>query len=271
MKEKISEKEFALITSFLHTHYGIHMGAEKRALVVGRLEAVLRQHKFKSFSEFYEYLINDQTGEALTTLINRLTTNHTFFMRETQHFKFLQQTVLPYLEATVPDRDLRIWSAGCSSGEEAYTLAMLLADHFERSPKAWDTRILATDISTAVLSKATQGLYSNEQLAMLPAHWRKKYFTAVNENESQVIEQIRHNVIYRNFNLNNKFPFKGKFHVIFCRNVMIYFAAAEKDRLLDKFYEYTETGGYLFIGHSEAINRDRTPYRYVMPAVYRKD
>ncbi|SHJ38594.1 CheR family methyltransferase [Propionispora hippei] len=267
----ISDQEFQLIADFLKTHYGIHLGKEKRALVVGRLENVLKQKNLNSFSELYREVISDKSGQALAMLLNRLTTNHTYFMREVRHFEFFKATVLPYLAAAVADRDLRIWSAGCSSGEEPYTLAMILNDYFRGSSRAWDTKLLATDISTEVLEKAVQGIYPTESIAALPPSWQSAYFRRLDDERRVVAETIKNTVIYRVFNLKEAFPFKKKFHTIFCRNVMIYFGAAERAALLDKFYEYTEPGGYLFIGHSESINRSQTKYRYIMPAVYRKE
>lgn len=268
---ELSEKEFELISGFLKQHYGIQLGREKRALMAGRLENVLKKQNFHSFSDFYDYVVNDKSGEAITTLVNRMTTNHTYFMRETRHFEYFKTIVLPFLEATVANRDLGIWSAGCSSGEEPYTLAMLMVDYFQNSSKSWDTRILATDISTEVLSRAGQGIYPNDSLDPLPKIWQQAYFRKLDAERSVLVGKIRDNVIFRNFNLKLAFPFKRRFHVIFCRNVMIYFGAAEREALINKFYEYTEPGGYLFIGHSETINRDRTRYKYIMPAVYRRE
>ncbi|CUH95714.1 hypothetical protein P22_1792 [Propionispora sp. 2/2-37] len=268
---ELSEKEFELISGFLKQNYGIHLGREKRALVAGRLENVLKKQNFRSFADFYDYVVNDKSGEAITTLINRMTTNHTYFMREIRHFEYFKNSVLPFLAATVTNRDLGIWSAGCSSGEEPYTLAMIMADYFQNSPKPWDTRILATDISTEVLSKAAKGIYANDSLEPLPKSWQNAYFCGLDAERSILTEKIKDNVIFRHFNLKQPFPFKRRFHVIFCRNVMIYFGSAEREALINKFYEYTEPGGYLFVGHSETINRERTRYKYIMPAVYRRE
>ncbi|MCX8131663.1 MAG: protein-glutamate O-methyltransferase CheR [Clostridia bacterium] len=269
----ISDKEFERLATYMKANYGINMTEKKKTLVMGRLHNVLIQNNFKSFSEYYEYIISDKTGDAVTTLINKLTTNHTFFMRESQHFDYLKKNVLPYLaEKEKSRKDLRIWSAGCSTGEEPYTLAMILSDFFGLEKPQWDTKVLATDISSKVLNAADKGIYSNEHIASLPDYWKRNYFRPHDTENSIVADRIKSEVIFRLFNLmTNYFPFKRQFHVIFCRNVMIYFDAETKRELVNKFYDSTEPGGYLFIGHSESLNRSESGYKYILPAVYRKE
>jgi chemotaxis protein methyltransferase CheR len=269
---KISEKEFKQLTGYIKANYGIYLKKEKKTLLIGRLSNVLAEKNFTGFAEYFEYLTADKTGDAVVTLIDKITTNHTFFMREVEHFHFFKEKVLPQLVGTVKNRDLRIWSAGCSSGEEPYTLAMLIDEFFGTDKKWWDTKILATDISSKVLDIAVKGIYCNESIARIPTHWKLSYFEKMGKEKSVLIPKIRNEVIYRKFNLmNQNFPFKKKFHVIFCRNVMIYFDKKTKMDLVKKFYDVTEPGGYLFIGHSESLNRNETDYKYIMPAVYRKE
>jgi chemotaxis protein methyltransferase CheR len=268
----ITDNEFNKLTAYIKANYGIHLKEEKRALVTGRLHNVLLEHNLSDFSEYYDYILSDKTGDAATTLINKITTNHTFFMREAEHFYYLRDKVLPYLKDRVKDKDLRIWSAGCSSGEEPYTLAMLIDDFFGNEKKEWDAKVLATDISSKVLDEAKKGIYSNEEIATLPPQWKLSYFRRINKENSVLTDRIRNEVVYRKFNLMDQtFPFKRKFHVIFCRNVMIYFDAQTKHDLMNKFFDSMEYGGYLFIGHSESLNRDETRFKYIMPAVYRKE
>lgn len=260
------------MADFIKRHYGIHLGNSKQVLVVGRLRQVLLQEQFKSFSDYYEHLTQDESGHALRTLLNRITTNYTFFMRETQHFDYLREKLLPILTHTVKNKDLRIWSAGCSSGEEPYSIAMLLADYFGSGKMLWDTKILATDISSQALETAAQGEYAEEQLVALPDAWRRKYFHRLPGSKFVLKQEIREEVIFRHFNLMEPaFPFKQKFHAIFCRNVMIYFDEKTKYELVDKFCSMLEHGGCLFIGHSESLDRKRVDLRNVMPAVYRKE
>lgn len=268
----ITDKEFEQLTRYINENYGICLKEEKRALVMGRLFNVLVQNNFRNFTEYFKYVVSDKTGKAADALIEKITTNHTFFMREADHFYFFRDKVLPYLAKTVKDKDLRIWSAGCSTGEEPYTLAMIMDEFFGNEKVWWDTKILATDISGKVLNIAKEGIYSNERIATLPAGWKLKFFRKIDEEKSVLVDRIRNEVIYRKFNLMEEvFPFKRKFHVIFCRNVMIYFDARSRKQLVKKFYDMTERGGYLFIGHSESLSRDETRYKYVRPAVYRKE
>ncbi|QOX62067.1 protein-glutamate O-methyltransferase CheR [Anoxybacterium hadale] len=267
----ITEQEFRKLSEHIKSHYGIHLKDEKKTMIAGRLHNVLLEQNFDNFTDYYNYLITDSSGTAARTLMNKITTNHTFFMRESDHFTYLSEQVLPYLKGTVKDRDLRIWSAGCSSGEEPYTIAMLLDEFFGGEKSSWDTKVLATDISDRVLGEAKQGIYSNEGIKKLPDSWKGKYFQRYDSENSQVALKIRDEVIFRKLNLMDKtFPFKRKFHIIFCRNVMIYFDSETKWKLANRFYDMTEYGGYLFIGHSESLDRKETKYRYLMPAVYRK-
>ncbi len=266
----LKDSEFRKLTSYMKANYGINL-TEKRLLIEGRLSNMITDKGFSNFSDYLEFVFKGTSENEISDLINKLTTNHTFFMREADHFEYFRDTVLPYLEVSSKTKDLRIWSAGCSSGEEPYTLAMIIADYFGEHKFMWNTRILATDISQKVLEAAERGVYSAEAVNTVPKYWGLRYFNKIEDKNYQISEEIRKEIIYRNFNLMTEiFPFKKKFHVIFCRNVMIYFEPKTKMELINKFYDMTESGGYLFIGHSESVNKDETKYKYIMPAVYRK-
>ncbi|MBU3127597.1 protein-glutamate O-methyltransferase CheR [Clostridium tagluense] len=266
----LKDSEFRELTTYMKTNYGINL-TEKKLLIEGRLSNMITEKGFSSFSDYLKFVFKDCSGNEISTLINKLTTNHTFFMREADHFEYFRDEVLPYLEASSKNKDLRIWSAGCSSGEEPYTLAMIIADYFGDQKFMWNTRILATDISEKVLEIAEKGIYSQEAVNTIPKYWGLRYFNKITDKNYEICEEIRNEIIYRNFNLmTDIFPFKKKFHIIFCRNVMIYFDPKTKTELINKFYEMTEPGGYLFIGHSESVNKNETKYKYIMPAVYRK-
>lgn len=267
----ITFKEFKLISEYIEKHYGIHLRDEKQSLVAGRLHNVLAQMGFNSFTEYYDYLIADKSGEAGIILVDKITTNHTYFMREVDHFHFFRDKVLPFLAHTVKDKDLRIWSAACSSGEEAYTLAMIVDEFFDKDKMFWDSKILATDISNNVLEIAHKGIYSHEKITPLPIQWKTKHFKRHDNGNWAVNDRLKSEVILRKFNLMDSFPFKKKFHVIFCRNVMIYFDQKTKEALINKLYDMLNYGGYLFIGHSESINREASGFKYISPAVYRKE
>jgi len=157
----------------------------------------LEEKNFKSFSEYYEYILSDTTGEAVATLVNKITTNHTFFMREPKHFYYFRDKVLPYLLETVKEKDLRIWSAGCSSGEEPYTLAMIIDEFLGKEKLFWDTKVLATDISGKVLEQASSGIYSSEEVDTLPPQWRLNYFRRIDSEKFIIVDRIRNEVIYR--------------------------------------------------------------------------
>ncbi|MBD7911707.1 CheR family methyltransferase [Clostridium cibarium] len=268
----ITEKEFNQLARYIKDNYGINLKEEKKILLIGRLHTVLAEHNLESFSQYYQYLIGDRTGKAAITLINKITTNHTYFMRENNHFHYMRENVLPSLANTIKDRDLRIWCAGCASGEEAYTIAMILDEFCQREKLCWDKKLLATDISENVLSMAISGIYSKEQVSPLPDRWKKEYLKKYDEDNFVFIDKIKDEIVYRKFNLMDSiFPFKKKFHVIFCRNVMIYFDNDTKDKLICKFYDNMEYGGYLFIGHSESLNGGLGGFKYIMPSVYRKE
>ena len=202
-------------------------------------------------------------------MLDRITTNHTFFMREPSHFRYFQDQVLPYLEKTVKDKDLRIWCAACSTGEEPYTLAMIIDQFFLWDKTAWDTKILATDISSKAIFTAKAGIYAKENVCNLPADWRKKYFSKYDEERYKISDKIKNEVIFGRFNLNNEFPFKRKMHVIFCRNVMIYFDT-ETRTILPKGLRHDRAGASIYLPFREP-KPGKTHYRYVMPAVYRKE
>lgn len=266
---KLSEKEFYKIVAFIKSNYGIDLG-KKRHLIEGRLSNLIEEWGYDSFDAYFADTANRNSMEERNILLDRLTTNHTFFMRETEHFELFVKEVLPWLEQTVRDRDLRIWSAGCSTGEEPYTLAMHIQDYFGPDGAAWDKQLLATDLSSEVLKKAEQGIYAAEAVEGLYKAWRFQYFDHIGPGRYQVKEKIRKEVLFRRFNLMDDFPFRRKFHTIFCRNVMIYFDQETKNRLVRKFYDSLEDGGYLFIGMSESLAKGDIPYEYVMPSVYRK-
>lgn len=267
---QIKEKEFNYLVNYIKSNYGINL-INKKILIEGRLGNYISEKGFLSFDEYINYAINDKSGGELTSLINKLTTNHTFFMREAEHFGYLKNKALPSIVPSIKDNDLRIWSAGCSTGEEPYTLAMITSEFLGSYKNLWDSKILATDISVKALETAKKGIYSSEAIESLPTSWKYNNFSKIDSKSYQLSAKIRDEVIYRVFNLMEEvFPFKKKFHIIFCRNVMIYFDEKTKKRLIEKFYNSTEPGGYLFIGHSEFINKNDTEYKYIMPAVYQK-
>lgn len=266
----LTDKEFNRIVSYVRQHYGIDFSL-KRVLVTGRLETHFLHNGYDSCEEFMNKVENEPQGEEAKNLINVLTTNHTYFMRESVHFDYMLKVVLPYLKVKAAStKDLRIWSAASSTGEEPYTLAMLMMDYFGFDHKVWDTKVLATDVSTRVLEHAVRGIYLKEQLDPLPEKWRRRYFKPNGGEEYMAVPELKEQVIFRRFNLMNAFPFKKKFHVVFLRNVMIYFKDDVKYNLISKVYDFMEPGGYLFIGTTESLDKNRTQFQYIQPSIYRK-
>lgn len=264
----LSDKEFSDLTSFVYSTYGIDL-SKKRQLVEGRLSGTLKQHNFTSFSEYMAFLRSDKSGSEITNFLNKITTNYSYFARENEHFEFLMRTALPELVKTRKD-DLRIWSAGCSAGQEPYNIAMAIDQYFGFRKGSWDTTILATDISSSMLQQAKTAVYPADSIKDVPPAWRKLYFDTLPNNCVQVKPKIRKEVVFKSFNLMNPFEYKKKYDIIFCRNVMIYFDSDTTKRLIQKFYDATAEGGYLFIGHSESIDKSSTGYEYIRPAVYQK-
>ena len=265
----ITDADFQRLVQFIHQNYGIDL-SKKRQLISSRLSHSLKARGYRDFKSFLEHLFSTQDPQDLELVLNKLTTNYTYFLREKEHFTFFQDTVLPELENRhSKDRNLAIWSAGCSSGEEPYTLSMYLKEYFGPKSGQWDTRILATDISQQAMAKARAAVY--QPPADMPMSWLKRYFiqSTADKREYQVAPEIRNNVIFRTFNLMDPIHFRLKFDVIFCRNVMIYFDQKTRDALVRRFYDAMVPNAYLFISHSESLGQ--TPlFRMVAPAVYRK-
>ncbi len=270
----ITDREYRMLCELIYDKFGINLGEQKRSLVTGRLNTVLKKLGFDQFNKYYEYILSDRTGKALDTLINRISTNHTYFNREKDHFDFFTGTVLSEITTIMKRakrKDLRIWCPGCSSGEEPYMLAILLSEYFNKQLSLWDVKILATDISDRVLTIAKNGVYLDENTNKLPSGLKNKYFYKMQDNSYAVTDKIKNIITFRRLNLmRENYPFKGKFQVIFCRNVMIYFDHQTRDALVARFSRYMEDKGYLFIGHSETLGRDNRHYKYVKPAVYQK-
>ncbi|CAM2066533.1 Protein-glutamate O-methyltransferase [Sulfidibacter corallicola] len=271
---EIQDAEFKLFQDLIYNNFGIHLTEAKRSLLVRRLQQVIRQGKFKSFRDYYNYLCTHPSDRNLTELVNRITTNYTFFNREADHFDLFYKTCLPEIvrrHTGRNSRDLRVWCAAASTGEEPYMLAMLIMEFFGGQYGMWDAGVLATDISQQALEKARRGRYTEEQVKTLPPVLFKKYFQKSTMGQYEVIDRLRREITYRRFNLINRlYPFKKPFDVVFCRNVMIYFDQPTKDHVVRKIHESLAPGGYLFIGHSESLARNTQGFQYLQPAAYRK-
>lgn len=263
----ISDADFKRLVTFVQSTYGIDL-SQKRQLITGRLSTALKQKGYKSFSDFVNHLLKTKDESEMTLLLNKLTTNYTFFMREQEHLEYFQQQIIPEIvRRHQKDKVLSIWSAGCSTGEEPYNISMYLYDYLGTQAEQWDTRLLATDISAQALAAAKRGVYQLPDT--VPAAWKKKYFVPGPDGRHAVSPAIKKNVIFQTFNLMDPIHFRRKFDVIFCRNVMIYFDQPTKDALVRRFYDATVPGGYLLISYSENLNQN-TAYRRVAAATFQK-
>jgi len=269
---KFSKNEFQEISGFVLKHFGINL-SKKQTLISNRLRQTIIESGFNTFGEYFAYVKQSQNWQALNLFVNKLTTNHTYFYREPDHFSFLHSVGFSQIEALLANsgtNEVLIWSAGCSSGEEAYTLAMEAYEFFAKK-FSYKISILATDLSQHALQKAKTGIYSSAQLTDVPDRKKLKYFTRLKNDMFVVKDFIKELVCFKRLNLIRKsFPFKGHFHLVVCRNVMIYFKNETKVNLIKKFYDRTIEGGYLFVGHSEAFKSSNVAYHYVKPSIYMK-
>src|SRR6056297_185566 len=270
----ITDNEFKQISALVYEKFGIHLTEKKRVLVRGRLNKLLRQMGYTDFESYYNAILEDPSGAGLLELVDRISTNHTYFYREKDHFDFLEKRVLPDIARQLDEqgsKDLRLWCAGCATGEEAYTLAIVLAEFFGPQYFSDGPPILATDISRTALEKAMLGAYGKERLDQIPKGLLHKYFVLNDMGGYSVKDVLKKLVLFKRLNFKREtFPFRKKFHTVFCRNVMIYFDQPTKETLVNKFGGVLNEGGYLFIGHSETLGRDNMNFQYVQPAVYVK-
>lgn len=270
---QLADKEFHQIKDLVYSRFGINLSEQKRSLVAGRLNKVLKNTGMRTFSEYYNHVLRDTSGEALNTLINRISTNHTYFNREYSHFDYFKIIILPKLDKRTKKSQndkIRIWSAGCSSGEEVYMLAILLAEYFGSSA-AQRAAILGTDISEVALKKASAALYTADNVKRLSAAIIQKYFDRADKEHFRVKENLKNLTLFRRLNLMREdYPFRKQFDVIFCRNVMIYFDQITRNKLMIRFHKFLREEGHLFIGHSESLGRTNSYFQYVKPAIYKK-
>lgn len=272
----MSEKEFKLFSSMIYSATGIKMPPVKRLMLTSRLSKRIKVLKMKSFNEYYDYICSPagMAGEY-HRMIDAVTTNKTDFFRESGHFSILSNRVLPELSETARFRQgnpINIWSAGCSTGEEPYTIAMVASDFF--SDNRTSVSILATDISTKVLNTAVNGVYTEPAIKPVPLPLKKKYILRGKGDKQglfRISPEIRKMVNFRKLNLmDRRFNLGVDMDIVFCRNVIIYFDRPTQAELFDKFYEIIVPGGYLFIGSSETLHGLNEKFVPAGPTIYRK-
>ena len=272
---RLEDSDFDFIRRLVYEQSRIHLSKDKKTLVSSRLAKRLRQLQLGSYREYCDLLRSPAGGEELRFLIDRISTNHTHFFRETKHFEFLRDTALPqWLSAHARSKDpLRLWSAASSSGEEPFSLAIWLAEHLAPAVSGrW--LIEATDISTRVLGLAGQAIYDTERLRGVTDAMLRRYFQrGVGDRKGQfrVKEELRQRVHFQHLNLlQPDYPFHVPFDIIFCRNVMIYFDKPTQEDLVRRLADKLVPGGYLMVGHSESLSGIKHPLRLVQPAIYVK-
>lgn len=265
---KITDVEFGKFKSFIYEKAGISMSDAKKSLVLTRLNKRLRHHNISTFSKYYDFIHSDEHQDELQIVIDLLTTNETYFFREPKHFDFLENLLPDFSAATKPTR---IWSAASSSGEEAYSIAMTMADKLGFNRK-WE--IIGTDISSRVVDRAREGLYPLNEKNQIPTKYLREYcLKGVRAQAGKILidDKLKERVNFSSINLNsNYWPDVGLFDVIFLRNVMIYFDNETKRQLINKMWAKLNPGGYLLIGHSESLNGISDRYKAVRPATYQR-
>lgn len=262
----LSHKEFKLFKTFIYDHVGINLSDGKLPLVSGRLGKRLKTHGLNSYADYFQLITDPTQINEKQIAIDLLTTNETHFFREPKHFHFLRDKILPNRSK---NKSFRVWSAACSSGEEPYTIAMLLSDILNREP--WE--IIASDVSTRVLQQAQQGCYSIARAEEIPKQYLMQYClkgTGDHQGDLLISKELRQRVTFMNVNLTQPYPEVGEFDVIFLRNVMIYFDVETKRKITQKLYPFLKMGGYFIISHSESLNGVTDIYKVIAPSIYQK-
>jgi len=274
----MSQAEFSRFSEFIMEQCGIKMPQSKKIMLEARLQKRLRSLGIPTFGQYYEHLRQEGGDSELVHMLDAVTTNKTDFFREPGHFQFLSQTILPEF---VEDqermknrgRPFRVWSAGCSSGEEPYTLAMVLSEFAEQHPP-FPFTVLATDLSTRVLDRAQAAIYDEERVAAVPHAMKQKYLLRSKDRNKELVRiapEVRATIQFQRLNLmEESFSFAEPLDAIFCRNVIIYFDRSTQERLLARLCRVLRSDGYLFLGHSESIHGFDLPLKRLVSTVHRK-
>jgi chemotaxis protein methyltransferase CheR len=273
---ELTDQEFSRLSKLVYETCGINLHRGKRELLRARLSKRIRELGFGSFGDYYRYLCSDPTGQELIKMLDHITTNLSRFFREEAHFKFLEEEFYPGFKEQVArgvrGPRLRIWSAACATGEEPYSIVMHAMMNLSSIPEL-DLRVLATDISTRALEKASKGIYSMEKISEVPQELRRRFFlkgTGPWDGTMKVKREVRQRVVFQRHNLLDPAPLDEDVDIVFCRNVLIYFDRETQRRVLERVVEPLVRGGYLLVGHAESINGAISHLRYIKPAIYRK-
>jgi len=267
-----TDRDFHRIREFVQEKTGISLSDAKRNLVYSRLTRRLRQLNMQKFSDYFS-LVCEEGSDELGHFINAITTNLTAFFREEHHFDYLAKAVLPSLiKANERDRKIRVWSAGCSTGEEPYSIAMTILETLPAS-SGWDIKVLATDLDTNVVAHAKEGVYDTDRIAGLTKARTQKWFQkgkGSHEGSVKVVQQVKDLITFKSLNLMESWPMKGGFDVLFCRNVVIYFDKPTQRTLFDRYADMLKPDGHLFVGHSESLFKVSTRFELLGKTIYRR-
>jgi chemotaxis protein methyltransferase CheR len=269
----LTEKEFSQLSQFIQSNYGIKMPPAKKVVLQGRLHKRLRALQIPTFKEYVEYVFSKQGQDEIIHMMDVVSTNKTDFFREPVHFDFISDELLPELMQAGFRGQLKVWSAGCSSGEEPYTLAMVFNDFKEKNP-GFDYRIDATDISTQMLQTGANGVYKEDRIATLPMQVKKKYFLRSKDRENpkvRIIKPLRDKVAFSRLNfMDTVYQVKETYDIIFCRNALIYFDRNNQEAVINKLCKHLKPQGFFFLGHSESITNMNVPLKSIKPTIFRK-
>jgi len=270
---KLSKRDFDRLSDFIYNNYGIKMPPAKHIMLQSRLQKRLKALEIQSFDEYVNYVFSKKGIDEIVHMIDVVSTNKTDFFREPQHFEFLRDTVLHEAYNHFKQRFFKIWSAGCSSGEEVYTLSMILAEFMAKNPGI-DYSIFGTDISTQVLQKAITAIYSIDKVSVVPLELKRKYLLkskASDEKTIRIVPSLRSKTNFQRINfMDNAYGVNENFDIIFCRNVLIYFDRQTQEKVINRLSRHLKQGGYFFLGHSESITGLEVPLKQVKPTIFRK-
>ncbi|MDX1949462.1 MAG: protein-glutamate O-methyltransferase CheR [Rickettsiales bacterium] len=266
-----NDDDFKLIARIVFEKTGIHLAPHKKNMVYSRIAKRIRRLNLNSFSEYCTLITSNNDGGEMMDFINAVTTNLTHFFREIHHFKHLAEAALPEaIKQNSSFKRLRIWSAGCSSGMEAYSIAMTLRSVL-KDVDNWDAKILATDIDTNMLAKGSAGIYSDEEYENIPAKFREEFITKDSKNSQiKVSDKLKKLVSFKRLNFIEPWPVKGPFDIVFCRNVVIYFQKETQKKIFENFSNVMRSGSHLYIGHSENLTGISNKFQLIGKTIYQK-
>jgi len=270
---ELTDTEFKKLSAFIQTNYGIKMPHEKKVMLQSRLQKRLRTLEMNSYGEYIDYVFGKTGHQEIIMMMDVVSTNKTDFFREPAHFVYLTEKVLPEYYNNNKSKLFKVWSAGCSSGEEPYTLAMVLSEFASRNP-GFDYMIFGTDLSTHVLQKAKAAIYEDKRVEVVPTEYKRKYLLKskdTNKHLVRIVPELRRRIKLKRLNfMDNDYAVNETFDVIFCRNVLIYFDRQNQENVINKLCRNLHPDGHFFLGHSESIAGINVPLKHIQPTVYRK-